>query len=82
MTWTPSPADEVPNPAGIYSLRKLFGFNLSKNVNSSSKGEERRPEPQHRQEGAQDKRDDPEQGPNDVELDDLELSAEAPGACP
>lgn len=80
IAWTPSPADEVPNPAGINSLRKLFGFNLSKSVNSS-KGEARRPEPQQRQEEAQGKQEDPGGGANEVELDELDLSAEAPGGC-
>lgn len=81
MTWTPSPADEVPNPAGIDSLRKLFGLNLSKNAKSKSRqskgeGTSQRSQEQQQQEVKEERE---EEGEQEVELDTLDLSAEAPG---
>lgn len=84
MTWTPSPADDVPNPAGINSLRKMLGFDLSKSVKSKrqSKGEETSQQSHEQQLQQQElKEEHAEEGQEEVEIGALELSAEVPGDC-
>lgn len=84
MTWTPSPADEVPNPAGISSLRKLFGFSLSRNARSKgggkgtqSKGEETGQQSQQEQELQE--QELKEEGEERADPEDSDLSADIPG---
>lgn len=93
MTWTPSPADEVPNPAGINSLRKMFGFNLSKGAaankssnnkrSTQSKGEETSQQQSQEQELQQQelKEDHAGEGQERAEAESSGLSAEGQGDC-
>lgn len=87
MTWTPSPADEMPDAAGIDSLRKLFGFNLSKNARSKrgmqSKGEEtgQQSEQEHELQQQELKEERSEDGQDEIDPEGSELSVERQGDC-
>lgn len=87
MTWTPSPADEVPNPAGINSLRKMFGFNLSskgaasnKKKSTQSKGEQTGQQGQEQELQQQEfKEEHAEEGEERAEAESSGLSVERQG---